>query len=120
MKIANPLYDYAFKYLMSNDKLAKKTLEKLMAEQEVEALFAKQESELAFFKAQAEAAQRKEEEAKAREEEAKVREEKERRQKETILLQSIQALQQAGLNDAQIAATFQMSVQELEALLNKK
>jgi hypothetical protein len=26
MKIANPLYDHAFKYLMSNDKLARKVL----------------------------------------------------------------------------------------------
>jgi len=30
MKIAYPLYDHAFKYLMSNDRLAKKVLSTIM------------------------------------------------------------------------------------------
>jgi flagellar biosynthesis GTPase FlhF len=111
MKIANPLYDHAFKYLMSNDKLARKVLSvilekevpkgfediaeylqrplqeediraKLRAEEEVEAMFAQQEAENAYYKRTAEEERRQKEEAKAREEEERRQKEEERRQKE--------------------------------------
>jgi|GEM_PF-2145118 formate-dependent nitrite reductase cytochrome c552 subunit len=99
MKIANPLYDHAFKYLMSNDRLARKVLSvildkevlklelsqqeiqdedqrnKLMAEEELEQLFGMQEAEKAELLNMIEEAKAREEEAKAREEEAKAREE---------------------------------------------
>ena len=36
MRIANPLYDHAFKYLMSNEKLAKKVLSTILEEEVIE------------------------------------------------------------------------------------
>ncbi len=43
MKIANPLYDHAFKYLMSNDKLARKVLSTILEQEVVELDLAQQE-----------------------------------------------------------------------------
>jgi hypothetical protein len=43
MKIANPLYDHAFKYLMSNDKLAKKVLSTILEQEVLELELAQQE-----------------------------------------------------------------------------
>jgi len=43
MKIANPLYDHAFKYLMSNDRLAKKVLSTIMDKEVLELEPAQQE-----------------------------------------------------------------------------
>ncbi len=43
MRIANPLYDHAFKYLMSNDKLARKVLSTILEQEVVELELAQQE-----------------------------------------------------------------------------
>ncbi len=43
MKIANPLYDYAFKYLMSNDKLARKVLSVILEKDVLELELTQQE-----------------------------------------------------------------------------
>ena len=43
MKIANPLYDYAFKYLMSNDKLARKVLSVILEKDVLELELSQQE-----------------------------------------------------------------------------
>ena len=80
MKIANPLYDHAFKYLMSNNKLARKVLPvieelrpKLGAEEEVEAIFAQQEAEKAYYKRTAEEERRQKEEALEQAREARIK-----------------------------------------------
>lgn len=44
MKIANPLYDYAFKYLMSNDRLAKKVLSTILDKEILELELSPQET----------------------------------------------------------------------------
>jgi len=95
MKIANPLYDHAFKYLMSNDRLARKVLSvilekevpeefkdvaeylqrplreediraRLRIEEEVEELFAIQEAEKEELKKRLEEERRQKEEAQAK------------------------------------------------------
>jgi len=43
MKIANPLYDHAFKYLMSNDKLARKVLSVILEKEVLELELSQQE-----------------------------------------------------------------------------
>jgi hypothetical protein len=43
MKIANPLYDHAFKYLMSNDRLARKVLSVILEKEVLELELAQQE-----------------------------------------------------------------------------
>lgn len=43
MKIANPLYDHAFKYLMSNDRLARKVLSVILDKEVLELELAQQE-----------------------------------------------------------------------------
>ena len=43
MKIANPLYDHAFKYLMSNDRLAKKVLSTILEKEILTVELAQQE-----------------------------------------------------------------------------
>jgi len=43
MKIANPLYDHAFKYLMSNDKLARKVLAVILEKEVLELELSQQE-----------------------------------------------------------------------------
>jgi hypothetical protein len=43
MKIANPLYDHAFKYLMSNNRLAKKVLSTILDQEVLELELAQQE-----------------------------------------------------------------------------
>jgi hypothetical protein len=43
MKIANPLYDHAFKYLMSNDKLARKVLSVILDKEVLELELSQQE-----------------------------------------------------------------------------
>jgi len=115
MKIANPLYDHAFKYLMSNDKLAQEVPEgfediaeylqrplqeeeiraKLRAEEEVEAMFAQQEAENEYYKRIAE--------------EARVREGEERRQKE----QAMEQARDAQIKLARLLLGTGMSVEEV-------
>lgn len=115
MKIANPLYDHAFKYLMSNDKLAQEVPEgfediaeylqrplqeeeiraKLRAEEEVEAMFAQQEAENEYYKRIAE--------------EARVREGEERRQKE----QAMEQARDAQIKLARLLLRTGMSVEEV-------
>lgn len=43
MRIANPLYDNAFKYLMSNDRLARKVLSVILEKEVIELELAQQE-----------------------------------------------------------------------------
>ncbi|MFK7982388.1 MAG: hypothetical protein AB8G86_20570 [Saprospiraceae bacterium] len=43
MRIANPLYDHAFKYLMSNEKLAKKVLSTILEQTVVNLELSQQE-----------------------------------------------------------------------------
>ena len=43
MRIANPLYDHAFKYLMSNEKLAKKVLSTILEQTVVDLELSQQE-----------------------------------------------------------------------------
>lgn len=43
MRIANPLYDYAFKYLMTNDRLAKKVLSTILEKEILEVALEQQE-----------------------------------------------------------------------------
>ncbi|MBE2206469.1 MAG: hypothetical protein IAE84_02735 [Saprospiraceae bacterium] len=129
MKIANPLYDHAFKYLMSNDKLAQEVPEgfediaeylqrplqeeeiraKLRAEEEVEAMFAQQEAENEYYKRIAE--------------EARVREGEERRQKEQAMEQARDAqiklarlLLRTGMSVEEVAIETGLSEEEVEKI----
>lgn len=129
MKIANPLYDHAFKYLMSNDKLAQEVPEgfediaeylqrplqeeeiraKLRAEEEVEAMFAQQEAENEYYKRIAE--------------EVRVREGEERRQKEQAMEQARDAqiklarlLLRTGMSVEEVALETGLSEEEVEKI----
>ena len=133
MKIANPLYDHAFKYLMSNDRLARKVLSvildkevlklelsqqeiqdedqrnKLMAEEELEQLFGMQEAEKAELLNMIE-------EAKAREEEAKAREAAAVFQARETKLKLARLMRRSGVSVEEIALETGLTIEEVNEL----